>query len=245
MRTVLEFERVTPRAGRGRRHRRATSSSRTASADAARRRSRSAASPRSGTCWSTGPWCASGGRCSSDSERADRGRRPRGAHRRAPADRAARRRMPTKPRQRWRTMLVEDAATALGPHPAAGPRSRLLARSTGRGPVPAGHAGHRTAGGHEAERLGSKERPAWSRSRGATGRVPRRRALVAAHPRHAAAPRRDGRRRGGRAGRVPDHREPVRGLPRPLGQRRPGVLPRSRVDAGRPGRARRGGRSWD
>ena len=39
---------------------------------------------------------------------------------------------------------------ALGAHPGAGPGARLLARSAGGGAVPAGHAGHRTAGPNPA-----------------------------------------------------------------------------------------------
>ena len=55
---------------------------------------------------------ARAGRCSSGTSVDVGRRRPRGASRRAPAHRAARRPCPTKPRQRWRTMLVEEPGCA-------------------------------------------------------------------------------------------------------------------------------------
>ena len=61
-------------------------------------------------------------------------RGPRGAGRRAPADRAARRRCPRKPRARWRTMLVEEPGCAgCAPSSWAGrPASRPGRRWSGR-----------------------------------------------------------------------------------------------------------------
>ena len=150
--------------------------------------------------------------------------------RRAPADRAA------------RDPAHASRGSAGGPCWSRRRSCGGSAPSCSAGP-PASRPGHRWSGRTGRSRWspdrGPTELRAWLEGTtgvvevdGRTGRVPRGRALVAAHARHAAAPRRDRRRRGGRPGRVPDHREPVRGLPGPLGQRRPGVLPRRGVDAG-------------
>ena len=86
-------------------------------------------------------------------------------------------------------------------------RTQLLGRAPGFSPGPPVVGPYRPVTLVTGPRVGARLR-AWLEGttgvvevdgRG-TARVPRRRAVVAAHPRHAAAPRRDGRRRGG--GRV-------------------------------------------
>ena len=88
--------------------------------------------------------------------------RARGADRRAPAHRAAGE-LPSKPRQRWRTMLVEEARLRWV-------RTQVLGRAPGFSPGPPVVGPYRpvtlVTGPRGAERCGpgSRARPAWSRS---------------------------------------------------------------------------------
>ena len=98
-------------------------------------------------------------------------------------------------------------------------RTQLLGRAPGFSPGPPVVGPYRpvTWSPDRLARLRAWLEGTTGRGRGrrrAAPRVPRRRALVAAHPRHAAAPRRERRRRGRGPGRLPDHREPLRATAR-------------------------------
>ena len=242
VRQVLEFERLTPEPGpdadavrhefvaqlHGRR---------------ARASSRSAASRRSGTCWSTARSSRPGGRCSSGTS----------VPRRRPGDHEVRvvvhpltellETLPTKPRQRWRTMLVEEARLRWVRTQLLGRAPGLLARTAGGRALPAGHPGHRPRPAPGCGR-GSRARPAWSRSTasGSSSPTPSSGGRTPTARRASTTSSSTARSSAG-SGSAPS-RTGRDGLARPLGQRRAGLLPRRGVDAGRPGRARRGGRRW-
>ena len=152
--------------------------------------------------------------------------------------------LPSKPRQRWRTMLVEEARLRWV-------RTQLLGRAPGFSPGPPVVGPYRPVTLVTGPRVGTRL-TAWVE--GTTGVVEVDGAERLEFPdvelwwphTHGTPRLHDVTVDGEVVGRVGFRTIENRsdGLPRPLGQRRAGLLPRRGVDAGRPGRPRRGGRRW-